>query len=295
MNAGGRSRAARPRLREGLARGTVAGAAAAWIRRGPTAGLPVVVLHGAGLDRAGASWCRVLPRLAERHPVMAPDLPGHGETAPLLAYRGVDDLTAWLLAFLDALDVPRAAITGVSMGGAIALRLALDAPQRVAGVIPVAAYGLARRAPMHPVLHAGTRLPLARLADPLIARSDAAAGVALRTLVHDPAAVAPEMVAELRAIAADTGAERAFDRFLAAEIGPDGYRTCLLDELAGLSVPVHFVHGIHDATVPIAAAREAARLARAPLTEIDAGHWPMYEAPEAYLAAVEPFLARLAE
>ena len=281
-------------LRAGLKRGSVAGGNASWLRLGPSQGLPLVVLHGAGLDRAGASWCRALSRLADDHPILAPDLPGHGETSPLPQFRGVEDVATWLVAFLDMLGIERAAITGVSLGGATAIRTALDAPDRVAGIVPVASYGLARRAPLHPVLHAGTRLPLARLTDPLIARSSVASRLALRTLVHDPAAMSADMVAELSAIAAETSAEWSFDRFLWAEIQPEGFRTCLLDELCDLKVPAHFIHGIYDTAVPIAGAREAARIARAPLTELDAGHWPMYEAPDACIAVIEPFVRQLA-
>ena len=252
------------------------------------------MLHGAGLDRAGASWHPILPRLAEARRVLAPDLPGHGETASQRPFRGIGDLARWLLSFLDMLDIDRAVVTGVSMGGAVALRVALDAPDRIAGVVPVASYGLALRAALHPLLHAGTRLPLARLTDPLIARSPIAARLALRSLIHDPDAITPEIVAELCAIAAETGSEHAFDRFLETEIERDRFRTFLTDELRQLAVPAHFIHGTHDMSIPVEAAREAAQACNAPLTELDAGHWPMFEAPDAFMAAVGPFLDRVA-
>jgi pimeloyl-ACP methyl ester carboxylesterase len=273
--------------RRGLIRGTVAGSRAAWLRLGPTQGLPVVVLHGAGLDRAGASWGRVLPALGRQGPVLAPDLPGHGETAPLRDFRDIGDLSRWLAAFLDERGIRRAVLAGVSMGGAIAIRLALDAPGRVAGLVPVASYGLSRKAPLHGIVHAGTRLPLARLADPLVARSSAAAHMALRTLIHDPAQITPDIVEELRRIASNTSAERTFDRFLASEIEPDGFRTVLLDDLPRLTMPTRFLHGRFDATIPIEAARAAAKAAHAPLDEVDAGHWPMFEAPDAAIRAIE--------
>jgi pimeloyl-ACP methyl ester carboxylesterase len=285
--------APRSSFRDGLVRGSVSGRNAAWLRLGPADGLPVVVLHGAGLDRAGASWRRVIPRLAEFHPVIAPDLPGHGETDALRCFRGVSDYARWLLSYFDVLGIRRAAVTGVSMGGAIGLRVALDAPDRIAGVIPVASYGLSRRAPYHPLLHAGTRLPLARMSDRLIARSSSAAWIALRALVHDPSTISHDMVAELRAIAAETDSEHSFDRFLETEIRPDSFNTYLGDDLRRLEVPVHFVHGLHDAAVPIAAARETAVRIGAPLTELDAGHWPMFEAPEAYLEVAQRFLGEI--
>jgi len=66
-----------------------------------------------------------------------PDMPGHGET-PLQVARGeigFSRFAALVIGLLDRLDIARAVIGGISMGSAIALRLALDAPERVAGLI----------------------------------------------------------------------------------------------------------------------------------------------------------------
>src|SRR5262249_57664767 len=79
--------------------------------------------------------------------LLAPDLPGYGgsplgDTAPTLeGYR------TWLLAFLDAAGIQTAVVVGMSLGGGVALRTALDAPARVAGLVLLAPYGVSPRLP----------------------------------------------------------------------------------------------------------------------------------------------------
>jgi pimeloyl-ACP methyl ester carboxylesterase len=101
-------------------------------------GIPVVLLHGlsssrryvvmgsSGLQRAG-------------HRVIGYDARGHGVSspAPSPSAYGYDELTADLHALLDELALERAVLAGGSMGAHTILRLALDAPERVAGLVVV--------------------------------------------------------------------------------------------------------------------------------------------------------------
>ncbi len=89
-------------------------------------GVPVVLIHGFGLDRA--MWEPQWPVLRQRYRAVRYDLRGYGEsTLPDGSYAHVDDLAA-LLAFLRA---ERAHVVGLSMGGRVALQLALDRPSLV--------------------------------------------------------------------------------------------------------------------------------------------------------------------
>src|SRR5262245_41002225 len=124
---------------------TVAGAPVRAYRAG--SGPTLVLLHGGGLDDAQLSWAPIWPALTAHTQLVAPDLPGYGasplgQTEPTLAgYR------TWLLAFMDTLGIQRAILVGLSLGGGIALRTALDAPTRVAGLVLLAPYGVSPRLP----------------------------------------------------------------------------------------------------------------------------------------------------
>ena len=92
-------------------------------------GRPIVLLHGLGASKI--TWLPLLAPLAEKHRVIVPDLPGHGESdkprqeyTPRFYARIVRHL-------MDAVDVERAVVVGNSLGGRIALELALRSPGRV--------------------------------------------------------------------------------------------------------------------------------------------------------------------
>lgn len=97
------------------------------------AGPPVLMLHGGGPGASGQSnYARNIDALASRFRVLVPDLPGYGGSS-----KGVNsedpfgDLAAAMLALLDALGIDRAHVVGNSLGGACALRMALEQPGRV--------------------------------------------------------------------------------------------------------------------------------------------------------------------
>ena len=91
---------------------------------------PLVLIHNAGGDHL--SWPPEIRRLLDQH-VITLDLPGHGKTEG----PGRQSIQAYahdVAAFLDGIDLSRAVFIGHSMGGAIALVLALNYPDRVAGI-----------------------------------------------------------------------------------------------------------------------------------------------------------------
>lgn len=97
------------------------------------AGDPVVLLHGGGPGATGASnYSRNIDVLAGRFRVIVPDMPGYGQSS-----KGVDhgdpfgDLAFAIRGLLDQLGIDKAHLVGNSYGGAAALRLALDRPDKV--------------------------------------------------------------------------------------------------------------------------------------------------------------------
>lgn len=96
-------------------------------------GAPVVLIHGFTLDTR--MWDDQFGPFAERHRVVRYDARGFGKSAPFgdVPYTHADDLAA----LLAHLDIPRAAIIGLSMGGRIAVNFALAHPAMTSALIPV--------------------------------------------------------------------------------------------------------------------------------------------------------------
>lgn len=97
------------------------------------AGPVVLLLHQA--PRSHDEFRELLPLLAQDHRVVAMDMPGYGQSAPLPAPQTIEQYAAGALDLLDALDVPRAIVLGHHTGGAVALELAARAPERVSALV----------------------------------------------------------------------------------------------------------------------------------------------------------------
>jgi pimeloyl-ACP methyl ester carboxylesterase len=103
-------------------------------------GRPVLCLHTAG--QSGVQWRRTTQRLAALgYHVIVPDLPGHGRSEPAVdgPVRDLADYAQWCLDLLELLDVHDAFVVGCSIGGKIALDLAVRTGGDLAGVVAMAA------------------------------------------------------------------------------------------------------------------------------------------------------------
>lgn len=234
-------------------------------------GLPLVLLHGAGGTHR--HWPEELRTLAGRR-VLALDLPGHG-ASPGPSHTTVPGYVRSVVGFLDALGVERAAVAGLSMGGAVALTLALDHPARVAALV-LADTGARLR--VSPAILAATADPaaLATGADDMAASSfGPGASPALRRELADELRAAAPGVVHGDFLACD-----AFD---------------VLARLGELRVPALVVCGTEDRFAPPRYAEylrdhiAGARLELVP----GAGHMAVREAPARVAGAVAVFLASL--
>ena len=89
-----------------------------------------VVLLGASLGATRAMWAPQVGALAERFRVVAFDHRGHGESDVPAGPYTIDDLGGDVIGLLDALDINQASYVGISLGGAVGLWLAQNAPER---------------------------------------------------------------------------------------------------------------------------------------------------------------------
>ena len=111
-----------------------------YARKGASAGVPVLFIHGFGGDLD--NWLFNLDALGEKSPVIAFDLPGHGQSTARLPGTSIAALAGFVARFMDVLEVERAHLVGHSLGGAIAAQMALDHPRRVASLALISSAGL---------------------------------------------------------------------------------------------------------------------------------------------------------
>ena len=257
-------------------------------------GSVVLLLHGGGIDSATLSWGDAILPLAESgHLVVAPDLPGYGESdRPDIAYTTVFYID-FVSKLLDTLSLQRPNLMGLSMGGGIALGLALSWPDWVNRLVLVDSYGLQRKVSMHFVSWLSVKTPgVMESTWALVRSSRGMARWSLSNIFHNPKAVSPALIDAIYDEARKPFAGRAFTRYQRDEVSVNGLRTVYLDRMGELKAPTLIVHGGEDAAVPLACAEEAHRLAPGSQLHVlpGAGHWSQREAPAGFLQAVLPFL-----
>lgn len=255
-------------------------------------GPPLILLHGAGDNSLDWRW--VVPALAATHRVYAPDLPGSPDSPRPALYYSPAFFERFLAAFVDALDIGRATFVGNSLGGLIALRLALSEPDRVTALILVDGAGLGRE--VNPAFTSVNVPALGEAAMPFwrtpIGAHQRAWGRTALLFAHPPETVPREWIAEQRRLALSSGYLEAHLSVLRALVGPWGQREVLVDRLPGLEIPTLVVWGARDRVFPPSQAREAvARLREGTLALIpECGHMPHVECPDRFLAALGEFL-----
>jgi 4,5:9,10-diseco-3-hydroxy-5,9,17-trioxoandrosta-1(10),2-diene-4-oate hydrolase len=205
-------------------------------------GPPLVLLHALG--ESALNWRWVMPALARRRSVYAPDLlgPKSGDGADYSS----SSLTGLVANFLDALGIERAVVVGNSLGGLVALRLALSDPSRVEALGLVDSAGLGRE--IAPALASAT---LPGYGDAAVYWAKTTMGAAQRAWGKTPllfaltASAPPEWLAEQHRLGLTPGFMQVTLAALRRHVNPAGQREgeILLDELPRLKVPTLVVWG----------------------------------------------------
>ena len=236
--------------------------------RDPTARLPVTLMvHGAGGTHL--DWPAELRRLPEANAII-PDLPGHGRS-PGPGRNSIGAYAADMVALLDALKIPRAIIAGHSMGGAIALTMALAYPDRVAGLILI---GTGAKLSVHPDILNRALTETDRVID-LITKWEWAAGADEQLRRLSRKRLAETLPAVLQG---DYQACNAFD---------------VREQLGNLKTPTLIIGGTADRMTAFKFSTYLQeQIAGAQLAVIEGGgHKMMLEQPQAVAAAVQQWLS----
>jgi pimeloyl-ACP methyl ester carboxylesterase len=255
-------------------------------------GPPVVLLHGIG--RSLEDWAEQHELLADQFRVCSVDLPGFGESDLLTEPYSLLALARSVLDFLDAIDLREPAhLVGNSLGGAVAMRLAVDAPDRVRSLTLVDSAGFGRE-----VTIALRLLAIRPLGEFLLRRPNRTnARRVVRGLFYDPAFVTEERIEHALKLArrpdgalAMLGTGRSLGTFRG--VRPE-WRAELLELVAAGSVPTLIVWGDRDLILPVAHLAAARRLLPNARTHLfpDTGHMPQIERAKEFHDLVVEFWA----
>ena len=253
---------------------------------------PVLLLvHG--MAGSSANWREVIEPLARQYTVIAPDLPGHGKSAPAEGEYSVASFAAGLHDLLAALGHDRATLVGHSLGGGIAMQFAHQFPEATERLVLVSSGGLGPE--VGPILRAAS-LPGA---DVFLAATAAAARTAATAVSRGLAAIGLRPTADVAEVArgyaslADPNRRSAFLATLRSVLGSGGQRVHAGDRTyLGEDMSILIIWGARD---PISPAQHGKRAHEAiPGSDLevfeDVGHMPQLEAPGRFIAALERFL-----
>ena len=202
----------------------------------PGDGVPVLLIHGFGGDLD--NWLFNIDALAEAGPVVALDLPGHGQSVKSVAGPSLMTMTDAVIGLMDSLGVTRAHLVGHSMGGLVAGRIGIDRPDRVASLTLVAAAGL------------GEEINGAYLDGFVSAASRRDLKPALVHLFADQALVNRSMVEDVLKYKRLDGVGSFLEALRGTLFPGDSQVTRIADDLAEIGCPCHVIWGAEDAIIP---------------------------------------------
>jgi pimeloyl-ACP methyl ester carboxylesterase len=256
-------------------------------------GGPVVLLiHG--IVGCAEQWDQVMPLLAERYTVVAPDLLGHGQSAKPRGDYSLGAYAASVRDLLVALGHRRATVVGHSLGGGVAMQFVYEYPPFVERLVLVSSGGLGRE--VHPMLRAAT-LPGSEVVIPIIAHQrlrglGAAVGGLLGRFGLQAGTDLAEMARGYGSLA-DAGARQAFIHTLRAVLDIGGQRVSANDRLyLAALLPSLIIWGSRDPLIPVEHATVAARGLPDSRLEVfeDAGHFPQLHDPVRFALTLIDFI-----
>ncbi len=291
---------------------------------GGTGERTVVLIHGGGSDHALFSWKYTLSALVQHFRVIAPDLPGYGKSGLPPSWKLTGETARvtrqclipkndsvkttefpespflyhihFIPEFLKSLGIQRVSLVGNSMGGGIALGVALAYSHLIEQLVLVDSYGLTRKMPGGRLTYLLSRVPLFNgFIRWLLLHFRTLVGWGLHGLVYRPSRqLFGELIDDACEVLRQKAQHPAWLAFQQAEITPLGYRSDFSPLLPKLEISTLLIHGEKDRLIPLSVARRAhQRIPHCTLVMMPrCGHLPSREKPREFIQVVTDFLNR---
>jgi pimeloyl-ACP methyl ester carboxylesterase len=258
------------------------------------AGQGEVLLFIHGMAGSSATWRAVLPQLAKKYRVVAPDLLGHGESDKPRGDYSLGAFAVWLRDFLDELGITRVTVVGQSLGGGVAMQFVYQHPDYCERLVLISSGGLG---PDVGVILRLLSAPGAEFVLPVIAPKPVLrVGNKVKSWLSSAGIQSPRG-AELWSAYSSLSDRRTRQSFLRTLRSVVDYRGQAVSALSRLKLqqglPVMAIWGEDDDIIPVEhayaaqAAREGSRLEVLP----GVGHFAQVEAPMQVVDLIEDFIA----
>lgn len=255
-------------------------------------GKPVLLIHGFGAN--AYTWRRLEPQLAQTHRVISLDLKGFGQSEkPLDKRYSILDQAALVSEFIDRKKLREVTLVGHSLGGGVALVLALDEDpamrKRIKRMVLLDSVAYAQKIP---IAFNILRAPVIGRVSNFLIPKELQARAALRIAYHDNSKFDKHDVAEYAAPLQEEGAQHALIHS-ARQIIPENI-DALSAQYPTIKIPTLIVWCDHDRVIkPHVGWRLHQNLPNSTFTMLrGCGHLPQEERPEETAQAIQAFLGR---
>lgn len=241
---------------------------------GPREGRPVILLHGFG-GNAQFTWMRLMPALAKRYHVIAPDMLASNFLRLNAKTYSVDLEVEQVLRLMEDLNLPSSDFVGLSVGGWVSLILALEHPEKVSRLILVESAGLTTEIPELAKLTLTDRDKARRFFQLLFYSPPPLPGFVLDQMVRSSTRIKTQYEAVFMGMIENS-------------------KLRLLDERVGeIRQPTLVIHGREDRVIPIAVGERLHQLIPGSQIVIleESGHAPVWDQPAKLEKAMMDFLA----
>jgi pimeloyl-ACP methyl ester carboxylesterase len=259
-----------------------------------TGGEGPVLFLSSGVGQSLEFWQPQIEAFSKTCRVIAWDYPGHGQSDMGRRQFSIETLPRVALKLLDALGIDTAVLVGNSLGGAVSIRMASIAPERVAGIV------LAAPALSGPRVGAPFRLMTLPVLGRLMSKaSEKGVEMQIKSVFHPSFAPSDMLRAVIHRNTFKPGADRAFAQFMKdtltlKSVRPDVWKASQ-DSLRKLQCPVLFIHGQDDQILPSDQAQEQAALTPKATVKIyeNCGHAPQLEKPQQFNSDLKEFIEKV--
>lgn len=256
----------------------------------------LLLIHG--MAGSSETWRAVIPRLAKRYRVVAPDLLGHGQSAKPRGDYSLGAFAVWLRDLLDELGIARATVVGQSLGGGVAMQFAYQHRDYCARLILISSGGLGQDVgwTLRLLSAPGAEFLLPVIAPPPVVKAgNTVRGWLSARSIHSPRGA--EMWSAYSSLS-DAQTRQAFLRTLRSVVDYRGQAVSALNRLYLTSeMPALVIWGDADRIIPVEHAYGLRELHPVCRLEVlpGVGHFPHVEKPDDVVDLIDDFITSTTE